>query len=697
MIQSMRDHPRVSLLILGLILLSTAPVITRPGWIAHWPSAIYNDLLLSHLPLSQIVHDSLFKWHQAPLWNPYLLSGMPLAADPLAGITYPPNWLAILWPAGYALNLILIGHLVWAGIGAWLLAQSEGVGPVQAMVSAMLFGGAAKLITHFSLGHLGLVSAVSWSPWLLLSMKDLVQAPAGHTLRAAGRAGLVLGLLFLADARWLIPAGLLAACYFLVLHREAPPGIGHRHGIMRALQLGLFAAGVSASLSLPLLELVGLSTRAGMSLVEQSVFSLNAFDLLGTIVYLPVQPEQFVFVGSTALFLCLLAFLKPSRMTWFWGATAFLAVLLAVGPATPAYPLFAGAIPGASLLRVPARFFLLALLAISMLAAKGASLLDRPADGVFQRRTRLLGVGFFLSVILINGAVWAVRGLPALPGLLPAFAAGCGILLLIPSGLWGSRRRVLFGAWFVLLALETAGVDMSLLEMRPLQGAHSSAIADVIAQAPGEQRVFSPTFSLMPLVAAERGIETIEGISPLQLSAYREYLGEAVGFNPADYTVPVPPLDDDINLDAYDFNRLADLNVVWIVSDQPHEHGTLTEIQVLEGVHLYRLSDAGQRVAFFPAQAGGSAQITRWTPNRITIHASGGGRLVLREVMYPGWVGRIDGQEAEIHLEEGLFRAVDIPPGEHEVVFEFEPWSVYLGWGISVLTMAVIWMSARRR
>ncbi len=129
MIQAMRDHPRLSLLIPGFIFICTAPILTHPGWVAYWPTALYNDLLISHLPLSQIVHDSLFKWQQAPLWNPYLLSGMPLAADPLAGITYPPNWLAVLWPTGYSVNLIMIGHLVWAGIGAWLLSRSEGAKP----------------------------------------------------------------------------------------------------------------------------------------------------------------------------------------------------------------------------------------------------------------------------------------------------------------------------------------------------------------------------------------------------------------------------------------------------------------------------------------------------------------------------------------------------------------------------------------
>jgi hypothetical protein len=64
----------------------------HPTGIAFAPQAAFSDLLISHLPNAQYVHDSLTQFGQLPLWQTRILSGQPFAADPLAGLWYPPNW-----------------------------------------------------------------------------------------------------------------------------------------------------------------------------------------------------------------------------------------------------------------------------------------------------------------------------------------------------------------------------------------------------------------------------------------------------------------------------------------------------------------------------------------------------------------------------------------------------------------------------
>ncbi len=698
--QTALNERRTPLLLLGFVLLCTAPIITHPGWIAHWPAALYNDLLISHLPLSQIAHDLLFNWHQTPLWNPYLLSGMPLAADPLAGLTYPPNWMAILWPGAQVVNLLLIGHLVWAGIGAWLLAGSEGAGRAGAIASGLIFGGAAKLVTHLSLGHLGLVSAASWTPWVLLGIRKALQAPTEQSARSAGLAGLSIGLIFLADPRWLIPAGLLAVAYFISARNWADTRLTLRQLLKRGLLLSVFALGMSACLSLPLWELVKLSTRSGLSLGEQTVYSLNALDLLGMFVFLPREPEQFIYIGSAVVFLSLLAFLRPSRTTWFWGGIAVGATLLAMGPATPLYAIFSRVIPGAGFLRVPGRFFILSILAVALLAGKGMQLLLMRADGVLERRSRILGVTFFVFVIALNGAVWAVRGWPSTLAMLPVIIALAALLLLFRSRNWIEKSEAVLTAWLILIAIEAAFVDCSLLDMRPIQNESSARLADRIAADAGVQRVFSPTFSLAPLQSAQRGIESVEGISPLQLAAYRAYLGTALGFDPSVYSVPLPPVTPDLDPARYDLEQLAKLSVTWILSNQPIERNDLIAEGVVDGVRLYRLVEPKPHIEFTlsdpGAFAGQSLRLISWSPNRITIHTSSSGRLVLREVNYPGWIALIDGRRTEILVEEDLFRAIEVPSGEHEIEFVFQPWMVFMGWGTTFLTLAALWVIARR-
>ena len=57
--------------------------------------------------------------------------------------------------------------------------------------------------------------------------------------------------------------------------------------------------------------------------------------------------------------------------------------------------------------------------------------------------------------------------------------------------------------------------------------------------------------------------------------------------------------------------------------------------------------------------------------------------LVLNDLYYPYWHAYVDGEETEILNANVLFRAVLLQPGEHEVVFRFEP----LSWESIVATL----------
>jgi hypothetical protein len=66
-------------------------------------------------------------------------------------------------------------------------------------------------------------------------------------------------------------------------------------------------------------------------------------------------------------------------------------------------------------------------------------------------------------------------------------------------------------------------------------------------------------------------------------------------------------------------------------------------------------------------------------------------RLALLEADYPGWEVTVNGQTAKIIAVDGFFRAVDLPAGRHEVVFEFHSRPVRLGQMISVLAF-LMWL-----
>ena len=69
---------------------------------------------------------------------------------------------------------------------------------------------------------------------------------------------------------------------------------------------------------------------------------------------------------------------------------------------------------------------------------------------------------------------------------------------------------------------------------------------------------------------------------------------------------------------------------------------------------------------------------------KLDVRARSYGFLLLNELSYPGWTAYLDGQRVRVWRANYLFRAVEIPPGDHVVEFRFEPDSLKLGLALSL-------------
>ncbi len=58
---------------------------------------------------------------------------------------------------------------------------------------------------------------------------------------------------------------------------------------------------------------------------------------------------------------------------------------------------------------------------------------------------------------------------------------------------------------------------------------------------------------------------------------------------------------------------------------------------------------------------------------RVSVDAPAEGYLVLGDLCYPGWSAHLDGKESPLFRLEGVFRAVPVPGGEHQVEFTYQP------------------------
>jgi hypothetical protein len=108
--------------------------------------------------------------------------------------------------------------------------------------------------------------------------------------------------------------------------------------------------------------------------------------------------------------------------------------------------------------------------------------------------------------------------------------------------------------------------------------------------------------------------------------------------------------------------------------------------------YLYSLEGSRGRVAWAEPAADSSARIVRHAGETIEISAQSerGGRLILTELAYPGWEVAVDGKPATPELFEGMYRAVSVPAGTHQVVWRYQPASVRIGGTISVLTLLLV-------
>jgi uncharacterized membrane protein YfhO len=88
------------------------------------------------------------------------------------------------------------------------------------------------------------------------------------------------------------------------------------------------------------------------------------------------------------------------------------------------------------------------------------------------------------------------------------------------------------------------------------------------------------------------------------------------------------------------------------------------------------------------------SRIVGWKPDRLRIEADlvSPGYVVLVDTYDPSWHATVDGVPADILRANVAFRAVRVPAGTHVVEMVCRPVSVYVGLGVSALTVMALFV-----
>src|SRR2546421_8293185 len=361
-----------------------------------------SDLMISSWPTALLIQRTFAQEHRLPLWNPFYGGGQPLGADPLAALFYPPTFLVpFVSLRDYYLGL-LIGHLVFAGLGMLLLARRTiGLPRFAALVAAVSYMATPGLISHLGAGHVTFVQTVAWFPWLALACWVTVREPR----RWGALLGICIALTLLAGHPQMAYYGLLMtaglAAWFLVKRWRLE---GQRAllepvaGLTVAAVIGVLLAAIHL---LPLMEFTARSTR------QISVSSGDAFPFLNFLHALINQKpvgripwEGMVTPGLAVLALMLLAIATRWRKVWPLVLGVVLVAGLAMGNASVFYLLVSHILPDFDRFRGLARSWFGALVPIALLAGVGAESLLRGVRRVSLHATVAAGVLQVLVVAL---------------------------------------------------------------------------------------------------------------------------------------------------------------------------------------------------------------------------------------------------------------------------------------------------------
>jgi hypothetical protein len=682
-----------------------------------------------------------------PLWVPHAYAGAPFFANPQTALLFPLTWLAWLLPAAPALTVITALKLVLAGLAMyWFLRAGLRVSVPAALIGALGFECSTTL--------------VGWVGWAFGSSIALLPLLFGavERVRTPGRLG--VALLALAVALQVL-AGYPQAALHALLAAGAwalarAPG-ADRAFLARAAAGATLGVGLAAVQVVPFLEY--LRESAVYAYRSQWMAALAAPPEAAVTLLLPYAYGsgtdawgrwQFNIVSTHAGLVPLL--LAPLGAVAAWrrpGArffTLFVVIVAAMHYGLPGAARLAS-LPGLAL-GTNLRLMPWLVFGLCALGALGADALARGEGGAHAWPLRA-----WFVVLALGGLGWVAAhlGAPGAAGLAWPLPAQLGLALagLTAAALLALRWRATGGAaWGVaLVAVQAVSAATPALAYLPAVEAgrlypETPALAWLRAQPPA--RVLMPGHvGLLYGLAEAHGYD---GLTPRRLAELvgsvgtgtalvRGYLQnplEGVGseaLSPA--AVLTSPVMDLLGVRYVVLPPgAAPLGPHQVLAHDGPDARVFVDTRALPRAFVVfrarcaddaaavrlvreRALDLRQEVvlagclappAAGPPDAAASAEILEHGPARVRLGTVTGtpAWVVLTDTWFPGWRARLDGRPIPLWRADHAFRAVQVPPGRHEIEMRFEPGSLRLGGalsalaGLAVLALAVPWRRRER-
>ncbi|MBI3577131.1 YfhO family protein [Candidatus Gottesmanbacteria bacterium] len=626
---------------------------------------IYGDDIHHQYYFYREFFNSFLKQGIFPWWNPYNFSGTPFIANPVVNIWYPPTWFFTLLPLNVAFSWHLALHIVWAMLGMYvflrylssrplsrdpmhkLLDSSFRWNDIGPWVGGLIFGLSGFFMARVWAGHVDVIAAASWMPWVVWSDVRCQMSEIGWRKNCIVAAG-VLAMQLLAGyqtmAIFTLEIVVLLTIFLCVLQRSATPAI-------RAIFAVFGGIGLAAIQLVPLYAFLSQSIRTIPKPYEWASYGAMSWQSLTQFIQPfffgdqytyhgppPNFAEHAAFVGRVglglAIFACL-AFLRKSRWVLFFAIIAFFGLWVSLGPNAPidVQKILWTIVPVYQSLRFPSRHLILFVFGAAGLAAYGMRLLKGRALGIV--------IACFVTVEMVGFARHFIELRP-----IPETRQDSELVALLKGDTQPYRLLQNFGAW--ISQREALEFDATM-----------------------SHRIFSAT-----------------GYDVAILKGYYEFIDAAAGNKTSSI------LTHDVQVPYFNgYSKALDtLNIKYIMVPRSYDPFVSLKLIREDPIRDYRLYENTSVLPRFYFPDHTAPTITKYTPNEIVLTSNypSDATLMSSEVFYPEWQAFIDGKKTDIIKGNYAFRTLFVPAGKQSVVFRYVPTFFLIGLAISVATAMVL-------